>query len=225
MLQNLVDIFVAPKAVFARLLHKPTVLLPLLLVVLSVASIQVGYITTTDKGFLVDQFIEQALARRPDADEAQLRGVYENLSPTTLIASAAISSAIFITVILLVNALYLSFISKFGHESHRYKHWLSLVCWTGLPVVLTALAAWVTMLTGNGQVSLTALQPLSMDSLLGLNSGKQILQNLSLPQFWAMGLLVLGYRHFTGASLAKSAVVTLAPYVIIYGVWAYFAFR
>jgi len=225
MLKNLFDIFTEPAAVYPRLLAKPSVLLPLLLLITAATSIQVGYIATSDHGFLVDQLVEQALASNPTAPESLIRDNLESMNPTTLMAITGASTCIALTIIMLVTAVYLNFMGKFGFEARTYKQWLSLVCWTGMPSLLIALAAWVTMLVGNGQVSTTALQPLSVDYLLGLDSGKQILQQLSLPVFWSMGLLVLGYQHFTGCTLTRATVIILLPYVLLYGIWAYFSLR
>jgi len=224
MWQYLLDIFTAPKAAFARILQKPTVWLPLLLLMVALASIQVAYITTSDRDFFIDQMVDQALAANSTLREDQIRPAYENLSPNFLMISSAASVVIVLTVILLLTALYLNFMSKFGHEGLRYKHWLSLVCWTSMPSLLVVLAAWVAMLSGDGQVSLGGLQPLSLDELLGIHSGKTILQNLSLPQLWSMGLLVVGYQYFTKSSLRRAAVITMAPYVLIYGIWGWFSF-
>jgi hypothetical protein len=49
MFQNLIDILTAPSAAFARLKEKPTILFPLLLVLIATASVQVGYILLTDR--------------------------------------------------------------------------------------------------------------------------------------------------------------------------------
>ena len=225
MFKNLLDIFTAPMAVFPRLLEKPTVLVPLLILLVAIASIQVGYLTTSDRNFLIDQLVDQAMSTRDTIRESEIRPMYENLNPAVLIGSAVVSTIIILSLLMLITAMYLNFISKFGHETRTYKQWLSLVCWTSMPSLLIVLAAWVTMATGGGQVSMTALQPLSLDFLLGLDSGKQILQQLSLPAFWSMGLLVLGYQHFTGSRLTRAAVITLLPYVLLYGLWAYFSFR
>ncbi|MDR0781878.1 MAG: YIP1 family protein [Pseudomonadales bacterium] len=225
MLQNLIDIFTAPKAVYARILEKPSVFPPLLLQIVALASAQVAYFATVNHGFLVDQMIEQVLATNPSARVADIRRVYENMSPNTMGGIAIFSITVVLSVILLLTAVYLNFVSKFGHEGRSYRQWLSLVCWTNLPILLGALAAWVVILTGNGQVPLTALQPLSLDAVLGLHSGKSLLQNLNLLQFWSLGLLVLGYQHFTNSTLARAAAVTLAPYVVIYGIWAWLSFK
>lgn len=225
MLQNLVDIFAAPGAVFERLKSRPHWLLPLLLVTVATASIQIGYVMTTDFNYLVDQLIEQTLASNPDARASEVRAAMENLNPSLIGISGSVAVVVIVVVINCIYAGYLSFLNKFSVQELGYRHWLSLSTWSGMPALFTALAAWVVMLGSiNGQVPQTALQPLSLDGLLNLQSNNALLQNLSLPQFWSMALLVIGYRVFTGANWTRSAIATLAPYAVIYGIWALFAF-
>jgi hypothetical protein len=218
MWQNLIDIFTAPKAVFARLMEKPTVLVPMLLVALAVASINAGYIATSDQGFFVDQVVEQSLSRDPTMNETQLRAALENVPKNFLLVSSSIGALLGYIVMFLVIAAYLNFMGKFDHEGLRYQHWLSLTCWTALPALLDALAAWVLILSGNGQVPLTALTPLSLGGLLGIPA----LQSLSLPMLWSIVLLILGYQAFSGGSLNRSAIIVLAPVALIFGIIIWF---
>lgn len=221
MLQNLIDIIAAPSAVFARIKVRPSFALPLLLVTLAMASIQLGYVYLTDFNYLIDQLVEQALANNANARESDLRAGLANLSPTILAVSGTASMLIGIPLISALYAWYLGFIARFGLHDYGFRHWLSLVCWTGIPTLFVALAAWVVILgSANGQIPQASLQPLSIDALLALDPHNAVLQNLSLPQLWALGLTVAGYRHFTGKSLTHSAIVTLAPYVLIFGTWA-----
>jgi hypothetical protein len=221
MLQNLIDILAAPRAVFARLKDKPSIALPLLLVTLAMVSFQLGYIYLTDFNYLIDQLVEQAMANNPNARESELREGLGSLSPAILAVSGTVGMLIGVPLISALYAWYLSFIAKFGLQEYGFRHWLSLVSWTGIPTLFVALAAWVVILSSaNGQVPQAALQPLSIDALLGLDPHNAMLQNLSLPQLWSLGLCVLGYQHFTGKSLTHSAIVTLAPYVLIFGTWA-----
>jgi hypothetical protein len=221
MFQNLVDILAAPTSVFDRLKDKPSILFPWLLITVAVASIQAGFFLLVDQDFLVDQLVEQALASNPNAGENQMRQNLSAVNPTVFAASSAIAGFLALTIIMALNAVYLNFMSKFGHGQYSFKAWFSMLAWTGIPTLFVALAGWVSILTAsNGLISLASLQPLSLDSLLGLDSGSRLLQSINLPQFWSMGLLVMGYKHWTGASLVKSAIITLAPYVLIYGIWA-----
>jgi hypothetical protein len=221
MFQNLIDILAAPTAVFNRLKEKPSILFPWLLITVAVASIQTGFFLLVDHDYLVDQLVEQALANNPTAGENQLRQNLSGVSPTVFAASSAIATFVFLSVIMALNAVYLNFMSKFGHGQYSFKAWFSMLAWTGIPALFIALAGWVSILTAsNGLISLTSLQPLSLDSLFGLDSGNRLLQSINLPQFWSMALLVMGYKNWTGASMVKSAVITLAPFILIYGVWA-----
>lgn len=222
MFQNLVDIIAAPTAAFNRLKQQPSVLLPWLLIVLSVASIQLGFFLLVDHDFLVDQLVDQALANNPNAPENQMRQNLVNINPAVMGGGAAVATAFVISVIFAINAVYLNFMAKFGHQQYTFKSWFSLLAWTGIPGILVAVAAWVSILTANnGLISLASLQSLSLDSLLGLNTNSRLLQSLNLPQLWSMVLVVLGYQNWTGATMLKSAVITLAPYVLIYGIWAF----
>jgi uncharacterized membrane protein len=221
MFQNLIDILASPMAVFTRLKEKPSFLFPWLLITLAVASIQTGFFLLVDHDYLVDQLVEQAMASNPTAGENQLRQNLSAVNPSVFAASSAVAGFLVLTVIMALNAVYLNFMAKFSHGQYSFKSWFSMMAWTGIPGLFVALAAWVSILTAsNGLISLASLQPLSLDSLLGLDSGNRMLQSINLPQFWSMGLMVVGYKQWTGASTLKSAVITLAPYALIYGVWA-----
>ena len=225
MLQNLLDIYAAPTAVFERLKTRPSWFLPLLLVIVAIASIQIGYVMTTDYGYLVDQLVEQSLARNPNARASEVRAAMENLNPSLIAISASTATAVAVVVLTCLYAGYLSFLAKFSVQELGYRHWLAMGAWANMPTLLVALAAWVVMLSSiNGQVPQAALQPLSLHSLLNLDGNNSLLQNLSLPQFWSMALLVIGYRCFTDTSWTRSAIATLAPYAVIYGIWALFVF-
>lgn len=221
MFQNLVDILVAPRAAFARIKDQPTVLLPLLLVTVAVASIQPGYVYLTDFNYLIDQMVEQALSNNPAARESEIRAGLENLSPNLLAISGTVGVLLVVPLISALYAWYLSFIAKFGVQELSFRHWFALTCWTGIPTLFVALAAWVVILSSaNGQVPQAALQPLSLDALLALQPSSTVLQNISLPQLWSLVLVTLGYQHFTGKNLTHAAIVTWAPYVLIFGIWA-----
>lgn len=220
MFQNVIDILTAPNAAFARLKQQPSVLFPLLLITLSVASIQVGYFFLTDFNFLIDQMVEQTLNANPQARESEIRAGLQSLSPMVLALSSTVAVLLGTPLITALYAWYLSFIAKFGQQEYSFKHWFSLVWWTSIPTLFVALAAWVVILSSsNGQVPQASLQPLSIDALLALDPPNTMLQNLSLPQLWALALCVLGYRSFTGKSYLHSAIVALAPYVLIFGTW------
>lgn len=224
MLKNFINIFAAPGEAFTSLKEKPTVLVPLLLMILSVASLQWGYFNHVDRDFMIEELIvqQQAVVNVP---EDQLRANLENLSPRTIAIQSSVSVAIFLTLIVLIYSGYLSLISKFTYDEIRYRQWLSLTCWTGLPVIFTVLAGWITILTNSdGMISTRDIQALSLNNLVFNTEGPfaTMLNNLSIITFWSLALSTLGYKQWTGKSLGKSATIIVAPYVLIYGVWAVF---
>lgn len=223
MFQNLIDIIAAPSAAFARLKEKPTVLFPLLLVLLASASVQVGYILLTDRGFLIDQQMEQVEAMFPNLTDAQLEQMAENsraTSTTALILNAGISTALILFLVMALYALYLKFASKFSFSDMGWKAWMSMVSWTSVPVVFGALASWVVLLANaNGQVPMQELNALNFSNLLGLDVDSGPLFYLTPLYFWCFALLALGYQHWTKKSLAASALIALGPYIVIFGLW------
>lgn len=227
MFQNLIDIITAPSAAFARLKEKPTIWFPLLLVLASVVSVQIGYILLTDKGFMVDQQLDQVRALFPQLSAAQadqMREQMMNQSATYSIISTLVSVFVIYSIILALYALYLKFVSKFSFVEISWKSWFSMICWTSIPTVFGAIASWVVLLTNsNGQVPILELNPLSFSKLLGLSTTGGPLLVLTPLYIWAFALLALGYQNWTKKSLGTSILLSLGPYLLIFGLWGFFS--
>ena len=220
MFQNLVDIIAAPSAAFARIKEKPTIWAPLLLILVFTVSAQLGYFLLNDPGFVKDAMVEQATAN-PDLSQEQRNAIearFESLNVNTIAISSSVAVVIFVPFILALIAWYLSFMSKFSFIQLGWKHWFSLLCWTGIPGLFAVLAAWIVLLTdANGQVDQIAMQPLSVVGLLGIETRNATLQQINLMTLWSMVLVVMGFSQWTGKSLLSSAVIALVPYVLLYG--------
>jgi hypothetical protein len=219
-MQNFIDIITAPSAVLARLKEQPSFWLVLLLFVFLTASLQIGYFTFNDEGFIRDQMIEQAMGSRDVTAEQQkqIETAVGNMSFTTAASLAAVSTCILVPAILAINALYLSFMSKFSVNQLSFRHFFSLLCWTSVPTLLALAASWLVLLTdANGQVSQAELQPLSVTGLLGIPTKSQVLQQFNLMQLWSLILLTLGYQQWTKQSWLASFAITWAPSILIYG--------
>ena len=159
MFNNLINILTSPKEAFVSIKEKPTVLVPLILIVLSLASLQWGYFNAVDREFLIDQLVEQ-LQAFSNASESQIRENLENMDPSSRAIQAAVSIAIIMPLIMMLYAGYLSLISKFTYDEIRFKQWFSLSAWTGLPSLFIALAGWVVILTNSdGMIGTNDIQP------------------------------------------------------------------
>jgi hypothetical protein len=138
-----------------------------------------------------------------------------------MILNSALSLVVLFSIILALYALYLKFASKFSFVEVTWKQWFSMVCWTAVPTVFGALASWVVLLSNsNGQVPILDLNPLNFTNLLGLQVQGGPLTYLTPLYFWSFALLALGYQNWTKKSLLSSALISLAPYILIFGLWA-----
>src|SRR5688500_1246680 len=99
MFQNLIDIITAPSTAFARIRERPDFWLPLLLIIVMTASVQLGYFLINDAGFVKDSLIEQATAASPDMTQEQRDAIEANFANLS-INTVAISSTIAVCIII-----------------------------------------------------------------------------------------------------------------------------
>jgi hypothetical protein len=221
MFQNLINIVAAPQSAFDSLKEKRSALFPLLLLVLITGLTQFLYFTNVDPDFLIDQLIEQ-MSGLP-IPEAELREGLEQSSPADGRIQSAISAAIFVPIMMALYAAYMSMTSKFTGDEIGFKRWFSLVAWTSVPVVFSALAGiLVVLMSSDGMIALTDLKPFSLNNLIFHTTGsfRSLLSALDITQIWSAVLMILGYKNWTGKSGIGSGIVVLLPYILIYGIWA-----
>lgn len=221
-----INLLTAPTAVFQVLRTTPTWIFPLTVVLSGVILVTGWYFAVLD----YDWYVDDTLSRIPQLDGAELeetRDAMLSFSQRNLLILGIVGSAVSLLLIYLAQAGYLSLVSSLRGDTFRFRQWFSLAAWTSLPNLFTSLSMAVTLLLHpGGQLSNYDLNALSLYTL-GMQftnqSLNQILSTLNLPMFWNLALLVMGYRQWLQVSLPKAAVTVLAPYLLIYGIWAYFA--
>ena len=55
--------------------------------------------------------------------------------------------------------------------------------------------------------------------------GHALFESLTIPAVLSWILMIIGVRTWSQRSWAFSAIFILLPVVVIYGIWAFFAFR
>jgi hypothetical protein len=225
MFQNIIDVFTAPSAAFSRLLAKPTVLFPLLVLVGGVLVTNFAYYSWVDQAFMIEELIE---SQEMNAEqERAMREFAGGDNASTMLTVTTISGALVLLLVQLLHAAYYLVVALFAGHQISYRHWLSLVCWTGLPRVLAYLASIIAIfMAPDGKVSPYELNPLALNSLLRVNvenNGlQQLLSNVDVTLFWGLALLVIAFSQWTQRSILTSTVIALAPFALVFGVWAYF---
>ncbi len=221
----LIDIIAAPSKAIDEIRDRVSWLwVPLIIViVLSIASL-VSYYAWVDFDWLVDQSVAQALQSGADPSaEAAIRGF---MQPGTMIAIAAVSVLVFTLLIYILQSVYLHLINKVtGNPELRFGQWFSLTAWSAFPMVFVALSTFgMLALTSTRQLGQYDLSPLSLQSLfIGAEPGSSWASwgsSLTLISFWTIGLLALGIRRWTGASVLKAVIIAAMPSVLIFGIWA-----
>ena len=218
-LDNLVNILTSPREAFEAIKERPSFLVPLLAVILSNVALVLWYYSQVDYVWL----IETTMAQRdlPDDVREQLVENAADASPMVTASLAAVVSSIVVLLMVALTAAYLVIVSFVTNDGFRFKHWFSLVSWSSVPIVVAMLASMVNLAVNDAaHLPQQELNPLSFASLLALDvSGggllAGVLQGVDLTSVWALGLMVLGYRAWTGKPLGTSFLIVAAPLLVI----------
>jgi len=176
-----------------------------------------------------DWYIDDTLSQIQNLSDGQLEGARDTLasiSQRNMTLLGLFGSAFSLLAIYTLQSAYLSLVSALAGDSYKFRHWFSLVCWTNLPYLLVVISMVVNIiLNPNGQLSAYDLNALSLSNL-GMESSNlslnQIFSSLNLTMFWSLTLVIMGYKQWLNSSLIKAVTVVTAPYLLIFGVWAYF---
>ena len=219
----------APSAAFADLRERPRFWFPLLAICISSAVVIAWYYSVVD----IDWLKEQLFGNNPDMQKMppeQRMAAMNFVGRNTMMIGGIVGTFIGMPIAFLLGGLYYFIAAKITKVPLGFKHWFSLVCWASLPIVLSSIAAIIILLLrDNDQVLPSVLQALSLNELvfhrpLG-SPGQAFLDSLNIPAFLSMVLAVIGTHVFSQRSWQYSAIVALLPSVLIWGIWAIFAFR
>lgn len=221
-----INILTAPGDAFNELRQRPTKIFPLALVLISSMVVMFWYFSIVD----FDWFIDDSMSGRNLSEEQMetSREAMRSMPQTTFRLIGVLGGTVGILLISVLQAGYLSLVSALIGGKFKFSHWFSLIVWTGLPYLLAVIGMAVTiLLSPNGQLSAYDLNPLTLANL-GVQSDNAsvmtILNSLNLTLIWSAALVVMAYKQWLESSLLKALTVVLAPYMLILGVWAYFAF-
>ena len=129
-------------------------------------------------------------------------------------------------VIYLVQSVYLHLANKLVSGADiKFGQWFSFSTWTAFVGVFGVFAAFIAMFMHDGnQMSNQDLQVLSMNSLfIHAKAGEPWFtwaSSLSLLNLWTLVLMSIGYARWTDSGTAKSAIIAILPWFLIFGIWA-----
>ena len=221
-----VALAIAPSAAFAELRERPRFWFPLVLMVLATVAINYWYYSIVD----LEWFKDTMFASNPHMSEQERAAAMGMVTRTTMLWSSVVGTVIFLPVVFLIQALLLLVAAKITKAGLGYKYWFSMACWSSLPALLGIIVgAILLLLSDTPQISPGLIQPLSLNELLVHlpmgSPGESLLQTLGIPAFLSWALMIIGVRTWSQRTWAFSAAFVLVPNILIYGLWAFFAFR
>ena len=223
-----VNIIASPSEAFEALIRKPTVLVPLVAVILANVAVIFAYYSQVDVAWVMETSTQSAMEDLgPREREAALDRI-QNLSPMVVASAGAVSVALFLTLWMFLNAAYLAGISLVTDDGLRLKHWFAMICWCALPIVFGSAASLANIFLSDATfLRPDRMNPLSFSSLLDLDSAAgnamlQSVQSLDITAAWAIVLTVCAYHVWTRRNLLASALIVLAPATLIFGSIFYF---
>jgi hypothetical protein len=213
----------SPSALFAALKEKPLFALPMWLVLIGTAGTIGWYYAIVDIAWLQDQMI--AAGQVPAAQQEMFR-----LSRPVVLWPAVIGTVIAMFIVLTLGALYFMLAGSITNVRYSFRHWFAFSWWAATPQILGCIpAALILLLSETTQLDVSALQPLSLNELFFHRTagqpGHSLLTSFGLLNIIVAWLTVVGIRVWSGRSMLFSLVFALLPTVLIYGIWALFAFR
>lgn len=215
------NIFAAPNEAFEAIKSRPTVLLPIIVLVLGYSAVSMAYMHSVDLPWFMEQQIAGAPAEMSAAEREQAIRAASAISPTTLGAIGSVTSSIFILTCIFLMALYYTGVSFATNDGIKLKQWFSLTCWCTLPVALGILASLVNILAGDARfMAQEEINPLGFGNLFGIEMEspsvmQRILFGLDLTSMWALVLMVLGYQAWTRRSILAAVAIVLGPLAAI----------
>jgi len=220
----MIDIIAAPtKAMNGIKGHTSWLWWPLLVTVLLAVALSVYYVYWVDFPWLIEETV-RALPKDSPPEVAQ--ATRDFMSPNKQAMFATIAIVVFTFVIYAVQALYLNLVTKLiKGDEFGFGDWFSFSAWTGFVGVVNIIIMLGVLLTAqSNQLPQQDLVPLSFNNLfihaeLGepwFNWGNSI----TLAHVWILVLMSVGYKCWTGSSTVKSTVITWAPWVGVFGIWA-----
>jgi hypothetical protein len=228
---TLAGLFIAsPSAAFAELRERPRFLFPLIALVVATGAVTAWYYSIVDYEWLKDHLvtINKPLQAMSEAERAKTLSM---MSQKMILATNVIGVAVFFPAVLALQAAYCMLAGKITNVQQSFLHWFALLSWSNIPVLAGAAASLALLVSQSGPVQMDQLelQLLSLNELFfhrgPTDAGYDLLSGMGLISFWVWGLAIAGVRAWSKRSWLFSALFVLLPFIVIYGVLAFLAFK
>jgi len=217
--------FTSPTKAFAELKQRPVFALPMWLILIGTVAVTGWYYSKVDITWFADQMT--AVSKLPDAQRQQMAAV---ITRPVLLWSSTVIAPIALVIVVSIGALYFLVAGNLTKVRYPYKHWFAFNWWATSPQIIASIASLLILaLSSTSQMYPSSLAPLSLNELVFHRAmgtpGYNLLSAIGLVQVATAWLTYVGIRAWSGRSVLFCLVFALLPAMLIYGIWAMFAFR
>lgn len=207
-----------PTRTFRQLEDKPRGWFPMIVLIASTCALMFWYYAIVDFPWFLDQML--SAMKSPEEREAAAKF----MSKTMMQVSTLGSTVVGYPLVFAITGLYLMLVSKALSRGMSFGKGFALAAWSSVPaILLLPLGAMQILLASNGQLSYSALNPVSLNQLVFnydiTHPLASMMDTLSLMTFWNMFLLVIGFETWAKVKRSTAILVVLIPYLLVYGLW------
>ena len=218
----LIGMFHEPTRTFAALEPRKMAWLPLVLLMLSTAALAFWYFSMVDLEWLKDDMF--ATVKDAASREKMKSGVTRQMMQLGTIGGSLVG----VPLTMAVMGLYFMIAGKMLSREFTFGSGFALSAWSSVPgLLMFPLGAIQIFLSPNGQFSYGSLNAASLNQLFfQYGTGHPmaaLLDSVSVPTFWSMILMVIGFQVWAKVARSTAVKVVLIPYATIYGIWLAFA--
>ncbi len=218
------DMVASPGKAFDQIkLHSSWFWWPLLISIVLAAGMMYYYFSWVDFSWFVEETI-RAMPVEQRAEAAEPTRQFMQQGPTSWMSAGGVVIGSF--VIYAIMGVYFHLANKLTTSADlSFGQWFSFSVWANFVSIFGTLAAFAyIVMSDTNQVSAEALQVTSFNALfikasIG-DAWYNIASSFSLINIWIIALMTIGYTRWTGATMMKSAIVVLLPWVLVFGIWA-----
>jgi hypothetical protein len=217
-LNTLVAMFTEPSRAFAAVERRSMAWLPLLLSIVGSIALLAWYFQSVDFAWLQDRMTAAI------ADPA-VREKAKDVMTLKMLQFGGIAGAVFgVPIMYCLIALYFLVVANIKNLELGFTKWFALAAWSQVPgLLLLVLGAMQILMSHNGQLEMSALNPASLNQLFfHIEMGHRwasLLDSISPTGIWSAVLMVIGFQSWSKLPRSTAISVVVLPYLVIYAIW------
>ncbi|MFT5162463.1 MAG: hypothetical protein ACI9FJ_001039 [Alteromonadaceae bacterium] len=227
--QALVDIYVAPSAVFNKLQQTPnlTWMAFILIMAMHFVSYMIFY-GRIDPEWVVQQQLAVA-GELTGQDKEALISVFKSFAQYAGVTAGILATLATLVISLCLAGYYMLVGNGNGNVKVEFNHWFAFAIWTQLPIVFKVIGLLMLFILSNeGDIRQELMSYSSLNQVFGLfeqtSSLHRWANSIDLFYIWQIILATVGLHCWCQFSMTKAVGVAAVPYIVVFGFMSLFLY-